>query len=115
MKFFSKRWSSTPIGRPFLNNAEYIHRSRWSQKFSEAPRQFTRLFASPGFCGDFLKPLRKSLPIRAWPQGLHDFNLGGIRADENAGFVALHAAKNARRGFFGRSAEEPIKLGGFFL
>src|SRR6266849_9929975 len=32
MKFFSKRWSSTPIDRSFLNKAEYIHPFRWSQK-----------------------------------------------------------------------------------
>src|SRR5229473_2164558 len=39
MKFFSNRWSSTPIGRSFLGYAEYIHRFLWSQKLSDAARR----------------------------------------------------------------------------
>jgi hypothetical protein len=81
MKFFSNLWSNTPINGSFLDDAEYIHRSRWSQKFSEAARADFRPFDSLRFRRHFLQPLRKSLPISARAQALQDVYLIGIRAD----------------------------------
>src|SRR6266849_2972056 len=45
MKFFSNLWSSTPIGRSFLDEAEYIHRSRWSQKLYRTRGKRTRFIS----------------------------------------------------------------------
>src|SRR6266853_2090911 len=112
MKFFSNRWSSTPIGRSFLDDAEYIHRSRWSQNLSAGTLALSQsVLAAP----DVVELARKRLPIGAGTQALQDVNLIGVRTNQDSRFTALHATKNARGGLLGRSPEEPLKLGRFLL
>src|SRR5882762_1543913 len=109
MKFFSKRWSSTPIGRSFLDDAEYIHRSCWSQNLCEAPRRGATAPNSFRFCREFLERPGKRLPVRCGPEALENVNLIRIRADQNARFLAFHAAQDSLRRLFRRSPRHPVK------
>src|SRR6267154_6279566 len=93
MKFFSNRWSSTPIGRSFLDDAEYIHRSRWSQNLSAGTLALSQsVLAAP----DVLELARKRLPIGAGTQALQDVNLIGVRTNQDSRFTSLSASRILR-------------------
>src|SRR5713226_2447239 len=115
MKFFSNRWSSTPIGGHPLITPSIFTVSPGVKTSLGHPRPEASVPTSSRFCREFFKPARKGFPVRGRTQALQDVDLVGVRADQDSRFTSLHTMKNARCGFFGRSAEEPLKLGGFLL
>src|SRR6476661_7160040 len=127
MKFFSNRWSSTPIGRHSPHRRCHLRRS-----ISSAPNlvKISYLDILPSVnkssClelslnglqrnASVFRHMDQRLPVRSRPQALQDVDLIGIRADQDTRLTSFDPAQNPCRSHFRGSPEQLFKTSRFLF